>query len=324
MFFLACVAPDSDSAATDSEALPSACGSTPAGQVLLPADDGAHLESPVEWWYWTGHLHEGGEPVYGFEYVVFLMSYGDERHAMVHRALTDLRADDFVYQANYGDEPAAYADEGFDFALFDSRAVGGDGLDQLDFEVEGRSLSLSLESRKDPVLHHGDGYIDYETGGNSYYYSRSRMEVAGSVDGAAVSGSAWFDHQWGELTLVAAVGWDWYALQLEDGSELMFFYVHDGDETSLAGGTRVDAGCHVSEIAAEDVEILPRGSWTSPATGCSYPMGWDLEVEGEHYGLSPAREDQELDGGYTAYWEGAASIDGTAGRAYVELNGYCD
>lgn len=322
LLLLACTAPDSADTATP---LPSACGTTPEGMAVhLPEDDAAHPDVPLEWWYWTGHLYDGDTPVYGFQYVVFLLDYGMGPHSMVHRALTDLRADTFRSLADYGDAPTQLPTTGFEFSLFDSTAVGGDGHDELAYTVDGLPVSLTMDGGKDPVYHHGDGYTEYDAGGNTYYYSRTRMAVSATVAEEELTGEGWFDHQWGELLTVSAVGWDWYALQLEDGRELMLFLVHDGEGVTVAGGSMVGADCRTTEVPADQITVTPRGEWTSEVTGCTYPVGWDLQVGEEQFGLTQAMDDQEIDGGYTAYWEGDAAIDGTAGRAYVELNGYCD
>jgi predicted secreted hydrolase len=40
----------------------------------------------------------------------------------------------------------------------------------------------------------------------------------------ALSGTAWFDHEWGPGALPeGAVGWDWFGIQLDDRSELMLY-----------------------------------------------------------------------------------------------------
>ena len=35
-----------------------------------------------------------------------------------------------------------------------------------------------------------------------------------------VDGSAWFDHQWGDFISVGGGGWDWFAVNLDDGTDL--------------------------------------------------------------------------------------------------------
>ena len=58
-------------------------------------------------------------------------------------------------------------------------------------------------------------------GNASYYYSLTRLDSSGTVRvGEAtyqVSGSSWMDHEWSTSYLTAdQVGWDWFALQLDD------------------------------------------------------------------------------------------------------------
>ena len=36
-----------------------------------------------------------------------------------------------------------------------------------------------------------------------------------------VTGTAWFDHQWGDFIAVGGGGWDWFAINLDDGTDLM-------------------------------------------------------------------------------------------------------
>jgi len=178
------------------------------------------------------------------------------------------------------------------------------------------------------VFQHGDGFTEYPSGGWTGYYSRTRMRAEGtvSVDGEAipVTGSAWFDHQWGDLTAATETGWDWFALQLDDGREVMLFNLRDEAGDALVGATLVEADCTSREVEPADVAISNTGTWLSPHTGCEYPMGWELTVAGEHFVITPVLEDQELATGREDYWEGAAIVSGDAsGRAYVELTKYC-
>ena len=57
-----------------------------------------------------------------------------------------------------------------------------------------------------------NGFDVFGAGGSSYYYSRTSMAASGTltIDGTAVAvtGSAWFDHQWGDFIAVGGGGWD--------------------------------------------------------------------------------------------------------------------
>lgn len=293
-------------------------------QVELPADDAPHTED-VEWFYWTGHLLDTSGRWYGFEHTVFVYQLPGYTATSAHMALTDISGDTFEYDVAYehGELPEATVD-GFELLVEGSVAEGGSGADHLEGSTPSASWTLDLAGQE-TVLQHGDGYHDYEEGGYTWYYSRPRMTVAGGlvIDGGArqVSGQAWFDHQWGELGGVTTEGWDWFALQLDDGREVMLFLTHSG---GLVGGS-VSSESGTCELLEDEFTVTEAGWWTSPNTGCLYPMGWQIRVGEETLTLTPVREDQELASDYRTYWEGAVTISGDQdGRGYVEMAGRCE
>jgi predicted secreted hydrolase len=200
------------------------------------------------------------------------------------------------------------------------------------------ALDLLLQESRDPVLHDRDGWIDFGPAGSSYYYSRTRMDATGSIDVGgrhlSVDGLAWFDHQWGDFIAVGGGGWDWFAVNLDDGTDLTLSLVRDRDGTyPLVYGTLVDADGTARHLDRDAFGVEVTSRWTSPDTGFDYPAGWRIEVPDEDLviDLEPTVAHQELDTRATTgvvYWEGsqrvAATRAGTAigGEAYVELTGY--
>ena len=67
------------------------------------------------------------------------------------------------------------------------------------------------------------------------------MDATGSVtlDGRTltVEGSAWFDHQWGDFISVGGGGWDWFAVNLDDGTDLTLSLVREADGSYPARST---------------------------------------------------------------------------------------
>lgn len=114
----------------------------------------------------------------------------------------------------------------------------------------------------------------------------------------------------------------------------MAYYVRDSDDVQyLASGTFVAADGAYEELPAKDFTIVPTGSWTSPESGGTYPMGWTLTFPERRLELSidPILVEQELDTRSTTmvtYWEGAVVVSGTiagepiVGEGYVEMTGY--
>lgn len=296
-------------------------------KVILPRDDGQHADD-IEWWYWTGHLKAADGRWFGVEEVFFRAKQMNARGVMAHSALTDIAGKRFFHRSNLvlGDLTAAPAS--FDYELATQTVKGGAGHDVLHGEGDGYAFDLVLDEAKRPTLQHGTGYTDYVFGGYTYYYSRERMSAAGTItigdETVPVTGSAWFDHQYGDLGSAVNKGWDWFALQLDDNREIMIFVVRDAQTPVVVGASYTDATCTTTALEPADFEIVPQRSWKSAKTGCIYPLDWVVRVKGETFVVTSVLDEQELWKSTPIYWEGAATVTGAStGRAYVELNGYC-
>ena len=295
-------------------------------QIFLPRDDAAHT-APVEWWYWTGHLVDSSGCEYGFEEVFFHLNLPGSDSVMAHQAITDICSGTFTYDVRIKKGPIEEVQNGFFLVSDNWSASGGNGHDVLHGEVGSYVMDLDLISEKPPVLHFGDGYEAFDFGGFTYYYSRPRMSAKGTlaVNGKVlpVTGSAWFDHQWGDLFNAVELGWEWFGIQLDDGKEIMLFVFKGVDGKPFLTGTIEDVDGNARELKAGDFTISPLGEWTSPVTDCTYPSGWAISVSGLSITVTPVQNDQEIPYPIT-YWEGDAIVAGdVSGRAYVELARYC-
>jgi RND superfamily putative drug exporter len=234
------------------------------------------------------------------------------------------------------------------------RMTGGNGTDRLSASLSaaeslitgvhgGAGLELQLTATKPPALHDTDGWIDFGAGGSSYYYSRTAMRATGTltIDGQAlaVEGTGWFDHQWGDFVAVGGGGWDWFAMNLDDGRDITLSLVRDADGSyPLVYGTLVRADGRVVHLPRDAFHLAVTRRWVSPRTGADYPASWQISIPAEQLlvELSPTVADQELDTRATTgvvYWEGSQVVrwSSTAsggggsvrgGEAYVELTGY--
>ena len=201
----------------------------------------------------------------------------------------------------------------------------------------GYELELALEPQTPPVLQGNAGLSRKadEPSAASYYYSLPRLAVHGRLfrDGEplAVRGQAWLDREWSSGGLGAQqAGWDWFALQLDDGNSLMFYALRDSDgrRDAHSAGSWITADGERRALSDAEVAIVVTDSWRS-SSGERYPAGWRLRVPALALELSvrPLLADQELRT-TPRYWEGAVEVTGTRaerrvdGRGYVELVGY--
>jgi predicted secreted hydrolase len=198
-------------------------------------------------------------------------------------------------------------------------------------------LSLALQPALRPVLNGDQGFSrkSDEPGSASFYYSIPRIAVRGQLirDGQpiAVTGLAWLDREWwsGGLSRSEA-GWDWFALQLRDGSSFMFYGLREqaGGRNANSTGTWVDSNGRSRSLANNEVQIDVLDYWTN-RHGDLYPARWRIRapVVGLDVTVRPIMADQELTAS-THYWEGAVDVTGANanhgmdGRGYVELVGY--
>src|SRR4029079_14361386 len=112
-------------------------------------------------------------------------------------------------------------------------------------------------------------------------------------------------------------GWDWFAINLDDETDLTLSLVRDGDGSyPRAYGPLVRRGGVTQNLPREafTVEITKR--WTSQATGADYPAGWKITIPVEQRRIerTPTVAAQELDTRATTgvvYWEGSQRVTAT-------------
>ena len=156
----------------------------------------------------------------------------------------------------------------------------------------------------------------------SYYYSITRLDTKGdlTLDGRdlPVAGESWMDHEFFTSSMAPGlVGWDWFALQLNDNREVMLYLLRheDGTLDPASSGTLADPAGQTSHLKLADFEVKASGAWKSPHTKATYPAGWRIKIPaaGLNLTLTPTMADQEVRAGVPAqvsYWEGQVKIEG--------------
>ena len=325
----------------------------------FPRDHYAHDEFRTEWWYYTGHLRAGNGEEYGYQVTFFRSGVAEARANpsrwaaknlyLAHFAISDIPRKTFRYfervnRAGPDGSGAGASDKELRVWNGDWELSGGGGTQRLRAREGEIAVDLTLVSQKPPVIH-GERGISQKGEGRghaSHYYSLTRLKTEGtlSIRGKTtpVAGLSWMDHEFGSTQLNPdQVGWDWFSLQFDDGTELMLYIIRksDGGPDPHSAGTWVGADGRTARLRQREfsVEVLDR--WKSPRGKGVYPMQWRLRVPalGLDVTLTPAFPDQELDTAKSTrviYWEGAVFAQGAAqsrplkGRGYVEMTGYAE
>lgn len=323
----------------------------------FPSDHGPHPKFRHEWWYFTGNLATPDKRHFGFQLTFFRFGLSPEHDVsrkskwatrqvyMAHFALTDVSNQKFYAFQRYSRSALDLAganSQPFRVWLDDWKVDSVKNSEIFPMHLQAAEanvrLDLHLKLGKDLVLQGDQGLSQKsaQPGNASYYYSFIRIPTDGSVtiegEQYSVSGLSWMDREWGSGALAKnQVGWDWFALHLSDGRELMFYRLRhqDGSVDAFSGGSLSDKQGHTITLRREDVNATPTQYWRSPKTNTNYPLHWRIEIPKAHLILqiTPYVNAQELNLD-VVYWEGAVKVKGTSyrqpigGDGYVELTGY--
>jgi len=323
----------------------------------FPRDHGPHPGFRTEWWYVTGNLASSDGRDFGFQLTIFRNAlrpsapegpsdWATNQAYMGHFTVTDVAAGRFRAFERFARGAAGLAGAEAEplRVWLEDWVIEGATPSTFPLRLEARERDVDLRLLLDegkPTVSQGDRGLSQkgpEPGNASYYYSKTRMPAVGTMvlgsDTVAVSGLAWLDREWSTSALAEGqVGWDWFALQLDDGWDMMIYRLRraDGSADVLSDGMLIDpSGLRVPLEWGRDVSMEAIGTWTSPIDGSSYPSGWRIIVPDRGWDLevTPRIPHQELDVSFR-YWEGAVAVSGAGegsvpveGRGYVELTGY--
>ncbi len=328
----------------------------------FPADHGAHPRYRTEWWYFTGVVHSADDIQYGYQLTFFRFALSQDGHdehmphsmayqrsslLMGHFALTDVTDNSHASFERFSRDGASLGgvqlDRGVRIWLEDwSAQIDADGQWELSATAgEGPgaiALDFSLQTDTAPLLHGDQGYSRKgpDVDQANYYYSLVHLDTRGTLylggQPVTVTGISWMDHEWGTSALPSSsAGWDWFGLQLDDGTALMAAQVRTSSgkpEPSFVNSLLTWEG-QLHKLDQSQIQIEVREHWQSPRTEVIYPAAWQILIPDAalECQVKPLVSDQEFVG-LAVYWEGVVSADclqngsPVTGQGYIELTGY--
>jgi predicted secreted hydrolase len=328
----------------------------------FPRDHFNHPGYQTEWWYYTGNLHSPDGHRFGFELTFFRQAihltsrqaaasdaaWRPDQIYFAHLALSDIDGGEFYHterlnRAGPGLAGASLQQQRYWNGNWQVRWTNlGTGDQQLQAVCDRFTLKLNLRPEKAPVINGLNGISQKGPlpGEASHYISFTRLNAAGLLEWknarASVNGPAWMDHEFfTEPRDNTLIGWDWFAIQLNNNEELMLYRLRRsaGGPGAYSSGTYVDSHGKARFLSASEFSLLPDELWHSPHSNARYPISWHISVPclGLELTERTALKNQELFGDSRispSYWEGAVTYQGrmrsqpVTGLGYLEMTGY--
>ena len=333
----------------------------PGRNFSFPQDHFSHPEFKTEWWYYSGHIQSQNQVKKKYGYQLTFFRTGLKREAksqkskwsiqnlyFAHLALTDELEKRFEYREkiNRGSLGEAGASEKTFRVWIEDWSVEGRGPQiQNHFLKAGDKnfgIELMLSPERNPAIH-GQNGISQKAEGEGYashYYSITRLKTEGRLflkgNEVPVNGISWMDHEFGSNQLREyQVGWDWFSLQLDNGTDLMFYQIRhkDGEIDPYSSGAIIFPDGKYEHLPLKEFQIEVLEKWRSQKSEGHYPSKWRLKVprHGIELILVPTVKEQELitkESTRVTYWEGSVKVEGkyennpAKGMGYAELTGY--
>ncbi len=325
----------------------------------FPRDHGSHPEFNVEWWYVTGHLFAEDGRRFGYQATFFRQaSKGDgpenplfqhRQMYLTHMAFLDVKTGRFLHQerVNRGGWDADSSLKGLD--VFNGNwSLKMDDAANNHLTLHGSAtgdaaFDLQLKPSK-PLVMFGENGVSRKASlptAASHYLTFPRLTTEGTVrigdQTLKVHGESWMDHEISSSQLSPEqIGWDWAAIQLKDGRELMVYRMRlkSGGVDPFSTLAWIDAAGGVKHSSPDHFSWKERGFWQSKVTQARYPVHVEITTNDPmtqkpvSLRLEPLAEAQEQTGalGGTAYWEGACRVLDDQGKdigsSFLELTGY--
>lgn len=321
----------------------------------FPRDHGPHPRFRSEWWYLTAVLTSAAGREFGVQFTVFRRGIAPVHEVdakpgaeawrsgqvyLAHLAVSDVAARRHIEEERLARGHPALAGaratpfevhlEGWRLATLAGDATADVAFWPLRLQAAATEFAVDLTLRGGkPIVRQGENGLSRKGPRNaSYYYSIPRIDAKGQVrvggETHNVAGGAWLDREWSTSVLAPEyAGWDWFALRLNDGRDMMFYRMRrrDGQPSAYDSGVLIDADGNARTLAANEFSLVPQEHWRR------WPIAWRLTLPGEPapWSVRAAFADQVMDTSIR-YWEGVAHVRDDAGTrlgaGYMELTGY--
>lgn len=326
---------------------------TPSGGSLIsfPTDEGRHAAEPVEWWYTSGHFTgntSGKEYSYMltyFYYPVTVSIFNFEGFRILN--ITDETTGAFYQDTQPIFSYSSMSETELDIAttfttgaeFWRNKLDGSSNAVPFQYELSASSsvasINFDLDTTKRPLILDGDGYFNQGLANYTYYYSQTANTLTGSftLNGTTenVSGTAWIDRQYGDFNPFTGEKYEWFSLQLDNGTDLNLWNVFTADRTIPNDPKYKILAAYVDEstqYTISDFEIERMEYFFTADNQKSYSKKWRLTSVSKNIDLiiTANHTTSEVDITQLSFrfFEGSITISGTIDGNVVNGVGFAE
>jgi len=303
-------------------------------RLSFPRDHAPHKNYRQEWWYLTANLLTEDGRKFASQWTLFRVSVDGNHWYFAHAALADEKEQESAFR-NGREEFAnieiksspfiANIDEWSwqstqDFLPAKLSYGNFEGSNNNDWQVE-----FTLSGKQEFYLQGQQGFSQKHTqlAIASHYYSHPFIDVSGRVlwqgQWVKVTGSAWFDREWGSQMLAPdQQGWDWFSLRLTDDLALMVYRIRSTKENFVYGSLMHRDG-RIETLSKKQISIRLEHQRED-----TYPNRFTIALPEHNINLNIniVNNKQVMRFGIE-YFEGMVTFDGShQGVGFVEMTGY--
>jgi len=249
----------------------------------FPRDFYAHEDFRIEWWYYTGNLEDADGRRFGYQLTFFRVGLTNDSKKtnsskwqvgqiyFSHLTVSDFKDKKFHFFERINRKGLGLAGADADRLHVwneDWILTENNQAHHLMAREAGVGLDLQLKPLKKLVIHGQNGVSQKgdQPGNASHYISYTRMATQGALflkgKKYEVTGTSWMDHEFSSNQLNSEqVGWDWFSVKLDNGSEIMLYLIRlkDGSVEPHSSGTLVPMA-HTSICPSGNFPLNPTGN----------------------------------------------------------------
>jgi predicted secreted hydrolase len=298
------------------------CQSNDSGNFIdFPTDEKVHSKL-TEWWYLLAHVFTEEGTHYQGQLVLEKLSTGDIPTLNNNFILYSPEKNHYLTTSEF--KEAEEIDGKFHFKFDESESYNYEGGYYMNATVDEYTMSVDFTPVKSLMLGYEVGRKDYHFGGYIYYYIFPRTEVSGTLKIGdkihQVTGYGYYEHAYGRIETLFKAGWDWFQMNLEDGTDIIIAMIRLGQYYLWVN----DHECNITYYSRNQFKLVVLRTWLSPRTSCQYATAWKLTFDDKEYIIETIRDDMEFLEKRGVKFAAALKISGSStGRGAMENMGIC-